>query len=160
MRSLSSIFLICVPLLTAISCSEEFTPTPFTFTKFFTGENSKTWKIDLIEITQDGKVTDRFSEACLNDDKFIFHANTEHTYEAHSGRSKCFQVEPEPDLVLDTWSYSTNKATLTFIIPRVSDNNLPYIVREVDEDDMIVEIFFDQENTESARIHFEAIDEE
>jgi len=152
--------LICAGLLTVISCSEDFTPTPFTFTKLFTGENNKTWTIDLIEISVDGNVVDRFAEDCLKDDRFIFHANDEHSYEAHSGRSKCFQVEPEPDFVLDTWSYSSATATLTFVIPRVSDISRPYFVREVDEDDMIVEFFFDQANTESARIHFEAIDEE
>ena len=160
MRSLSSILLICVGFFTAISCSEEFTPTPFTFTKLFTGENSKTWRLNLIEITLNGEVVNRFADACLKDDKFIFHANAEHLYEAYSGRTKCFDVEPEPDLVLDTWTYSSNNATLTFIIPRVQETALPYIVREVDKDDMVVEFFFDQENTEGARIHFKVIDEE
>ena len=46
------------------------------------------------------------------------------------------------------------------ILPIFADNSLPFIVREAEEDDMEVEIFFDETNTSSYRIHFEAIDEE
>ena len=98
-------------------------------------------------------------EPCLRDDTFIFHANSEHSYETLSGSNKCFS-EPEPDHVIDTWSFNNATSALVMIIPRVSDLALPYLVREADEEEMIVEIFFDQENTESVRIHFEAIDEE
>ena len=46
------------------------------------------------------------------------------------------------------------------VLPILSDNALPYIIRELDDDDMEAEIFFDETNTTSYRIHFEAIDEE
>ena len=46
------------------------------------------------------------------------------------------------------------------ILPIFSDSALPFTVKEVDGDDMEVEIFFDETNTGSYRIHFEAIDEE
>jgi hypothetical protein len=46
------------------------------------------------------------------------------------------------------------------VLPILSDNALPYFVRDVDDNDLEVEIFFDEANTASYRIKFEAIDEE
>ena len=157
MRSLSH-FLLSVCMIAAIGCSEEFTPTPYTYTKVFTGENNKTWKITLFEETLNGDVVDKFMIGCVADDRFVFYANTEHSFEAVSGSQKCF--DDEADVTADRWTFSNATATLTMILPIFSDNALPFIVREVDSDDMEVEIFFDETNTGSYRIHFEAIDEE
>lgn len=151
--------MIIIALSLAFSCSEEFVPTPYTYSKLFTGENNKTWQITLLEITLNGDVVSRFMEPCLRDDAFIFYANTEHSFEALSGANKCFS-EPEPDQVVDSWSFNNATSALVMVIPRISDLALPYLVREADEEEMIVEIFFDQENTESVRVHFEATDEE
>lgn len=141
-----------------VSCSEELNPTPYTYTKFFTGENNKTWKVTLFEETLNGEVIDKFMPSCLTDDKFIFYANSDHLFEATSGSRKCYT--DEPGLTQNTWTFSNATATLTMVLPILSDNALPYIVREVDEDDMEVEIFFDETNSTSYRIQFEAIDEE
>ena len=46
------------------------------------------------------------------------------------------------------------------VLPILAENALPFIVREAEGDDMEIEIFFDETNTSSYRIHFEAIDEE
>ena len=145
-------------MIAAIGCSEEFTPTPYTYSKLFTGENNKTWKITLFEETLDGKVISKFMPSCLTDDRFVFYANSEHSYQAISGSAKCF--EDEADTTNDRWTFSNATATLTMILPIFSDSALPFTVKEVDGDDMEVEIFFDETNTGSYRIHFEAIDEE
>lgn len=157
MKWLRYYFIISMAAL-IFSCSEDLKPTPYTYTKIFTGENNKTWKIKLFEETLNGEVIDRFQPDCVSDDKFIFYANTEHLFEAISGSRKCF--DGEPALTTDTWSFSNATATLTMVLPLLSDSGLPYIVREADEDDMEVEIFFDESSTASYRIHFEAIDEE
>jgi hypothetical protein len=151
-------FLFSTCLIAAVGCSEEFTPTPYAYSKIFTGENNKTWKITLIEETLDGSVVDKFLPSCLTDDRYIFYANPERSLEAISGSRKCF--DGEADVTTDTWSFSNATATLTMILPILSDSSLPFIVREAEDDDMEVEIFFDETNTGSYRIHFEAIDEE
>jgi len=158
MRSLSKLFIIILSVLIVNSCSEELNPTPYTYTKIFTGENNKTWKIKLFEETLEGEIIDKLLPTCVSDDKFIFYANSEHSFDAVSGSKKC--AEDEPDVTTNTWSFSNATATLTMVLPILSDNALPYIVREADAGDMEVEIFFDETNTASYRIHFEAIDEE
>jgi len=157
MRFISfSLFSVC--LIAATGCSEEFTPTPYTYTKVFTGQNNKTWKITLFEETLNDEITAKFMPSCLTDDRFIFYANPEHSFEAISGSRKC--SEDEPDVTSDRWTFNNATATLTMILPIFTDTTLPFIVREVDSDDMEIEIFFDAANTGSYRIHFEAIDEE
>ena len=151
-------FFVGVGFLIVISCSEELKPTPYTYTKVFTGENNKTWKVTLFEETLDGEIIDKFMPGCLTDDQFIFYANTDHLFEATSGSKKCFTDEPA--LTQNTWTFSNANATLTMVLPILSDNALPYFVRDVDDNDLEVEIFFDEANTASYRIKFEAIDEE
>ena len=149
---------MCAVMLISISCSEDLNPTPYTYTKLITGENNKTWKVILFEETLDGDVIDKFMPSCLTDDEFIFYANTDHLFEATSGSRKCFT--DEPNQTQNSWTFSNATATLTMVLPILSDNALPYIVRDLDDDDMEVELFFDETNTGSYRIHFEAIDEE
>lgn len=157
MKWLRYYFIISMAAL-IFSCSEDLEPTPYTYTKIFTGENNKTWKFNLFEETLNGKVIDRFQVSCASDDRFIFYANTEHLFEASLGSKKCY--DDELALTTDTWSFNNATATLTMVLPLLYDGPLPYIVREADEDDMEVEIFFDEASTGSYRIHFEAVDEE
>jgi hypothetical protein len=49
---------------------------------------------------------------------------------------------------------------MNIILPLFADFKLPYFVRDVDETEMELEIFLDEENTSSYRITFKAIDEE
>ena len=158
MRPSLKLFIASISVSIILSCSEELKPTPYTYSKIFTGENNKTWRIKLFEETLDNNVIDKFFPDCLSDDKYIFYANSEHLYEAISGSKKC--IEDEPAVTTDYWSYNGAKATLTMVLPIFSDSSLPFFVREADDDDMEVEIFFDETNTGSYRIHFEAIDEE
>ncbi|HEU5289651.1 MAG TPA: hypothetical protein VFU05_03345 [Cyclobacteriaceae bacterium] len=147
-----------VLILGVASCSEEITPEPFTFSKFFTGENSKTWKVTLFEETLNGKVVDRFTIGCVNDDRYIFFANPERRTEFRAGSSRCFDPA-EPALIIDSWSYQSGTATLTMLLPIFADVSLPFIVKEINDDDMELEIFFEG-NTGSYRVHFDAIDED
>jgi hypothetical protein len=144
-------------LLLGASCSEEVTPKPFTFSKFFTGENNKTWKVKFWEETLDGKVIDKFNVGCVSDDQYIFYANSEKRMDVKSGTSKCFNPA-EPSLTTDTWSYQSGSATLTMLFPIFADFPLPFIVRDVDKNNLVIEIFFD--TNASYRIHFDATHEE
>ena len=96
MRQLTKL-LMFVGMMFSISCSEELNPTPYTYTKFFTGENNKTWKVTLFEETFDGAVIDRFMPSCLTDDKFVFYANTDHLFETTSGSQKMFYRRTRSD---------------------------------------------------------------
>jgi len=158
MKQKVTILILCTGLWMAFSCSEELKPTPYAYTKLFTGENNKTWRIKLFEETLRDTVIARSLPSCLTDDSFVFYSNTEHLYETTSGSRKCF--EDEAGQTTSSWSFSNSTATLTIVIPFLSDNALPFFVREADEDDMTIEIFFDEESTESYRLHFSAIDEE
>jgi len=151
--------LLCMLLLITIlsSCKEEVTPTPFTFSKVFTGEVSKTWQIEYIELTLNGDITDRFADNCFTDDTYRFYATSDRLYVAKSGSQKCGDEESE---VISSWGYSSGTTSLSIVIPILSSFTLPFIVRDVDDNDMVLEIFFDETGTESYRIHFELTDEE
>lgn len=148
---------MCIVLL-ATSCHETLEPKPFTYTQVFTGEGSKTWAITLFEETLEGKVVERFTVDCTTDDEFTFHATSDRLYEVRSGSKKCFADEPA--ITADSWSFTNATATLTFILPLFSSSPLPFIVQEVDDDEMTLEIFFDEEGTASYKIYFEVIDED
>src|SRR5262245_29057702 len=105
--------IISIALASAFSCSEEFKPTPYTYSRFFTGENNKTWKINLLEVTSDGDVTDRFMEDCLTDDRFVFYANAEHSFVVTSGSKKCGDGDNvEADTYVDAWSFNNATSAL------------------------------------------------
>ncbi len=158
MKQKRNLLILCAGLWMAFSCSEEFKPTPYTYSNFFTGENSKTWRLRLLEQTADGTVVARTSSSCLADDRFTFYANDERSYETTSGSQECF--EGEAALSTSNWSFVSSTATLTMLLPALSASALPFFVLDADDDDMELEIFFDQEATESYRIHFTAIDED
>jgi hypothetical protein len=158
MKKIINLFSAFVLLVSALSCSEELVPTPYTYTKVFTGEKSKTWKIKFLEETFEGKVIDRFPLSCAADDKYTFYAKNEHTFEVLTGTLKCDSTEPA--LIKDVWTFTNASATLTMILPFFSVNSaIPLIVRTADDDEMVLEIFLDEENKGSYRIHFEVIDE-
>ena len=141
------------------SCSEEIKPMPYTYTQNFTGATSKTWKLSFLEETLNGKVIGTFSVSCAADDQYTFYANSERLYEVKTGSLKCYQ-DPEPALISDTWTFNNATATLTMILPFFrQDTSLPFIVKEVRKNKMEVEIFLDEPNTRSYRVHFDALSE-
>jgi hypothetical protein len=152
-------FIFSLVILVTFSCTEEIKPTPYTYTTIFTGENSKTWKLKFLEETLNGDVIETFNIACAADDKYIFYANTERLYEAVTGSQKC--NTDEASVITNTWSFNNASATLAMLLPFfTTEGSIPFIVREVKSNKMELEYFFDDENTQSYRIHFDAIDED
>ncbi len=142
------------------SCSEELKPTPYVYTKVFTGEHSKTWKVKFLEQTLNGDVIETFTVACASDDQYTFYANPEHAYQAKTGLNKCY-TNPEPDVINYSWDFNNASATLSMLLPFFDPtSSLPFIVLEVKKDNMEVEIFLNEKNTKSYRIHFEATHED
>jgi hypothetical protein len=139
-----------------ISCSEEIAPTPYTYSQIFSGKEKKTWIFESIVLWEEDKSEVTLTlDNCISDDLYIFYADSEKKYEVTNGATKC--ATGEPDLLLtDTWSFINGGATLNIILPFLSDLTLPYIVREVSNTNMLLEIFIDQENTQSYRIAFKS----
>jgi hypothetical protein len=152
------IMLIVLFTLAFSACHETLEPTPYVYSRNFTGDISKTWAMSYVEYTEDGEVIDRFPIECAEDDDYIFYATSDRLYEVKSNVLKCF--DEEPDTMTDTWSFNNATATLTIILPILSSQRLPFIVRKVDKDDLTLEIFLDQEGIESYRIYFVLTDEE
>lgn len=153
MKYLIRLFLPACALL--FSCTEEVTPTPYTYTQVFTGETSKAWTIRSISLKEEGKGDVTFNiDNCIKDDHYVFYAGADRKFEITEGNSKCSAADP--DVVLtDTWSFVNASASLTMIFPLLSDNPLPYFVREADDNSMTIEIFFDEDKA-SYRIAFRA----
>lgn len=139
------------------ACSEDVLPTPYEYTKIFTGETSKTWKLKFLEQTLNGEVEETFNVSCGSDDSYTFYANAERAYKVTTGTKKC--DTGEADVIDDAWSFNNSSATLTMILPFFRDSSLPFIVREAKKNKLELEIFLDQENTSSYRIHLEASNE-
>ena len=155
----TALVMIIFQLTGIFSCSEELKPTPYVYTKIFTGENSKTWKCKFLEQTLNGSITDTFTVSCSTDDLYTFFANPEHSYQVKTGLKKCF-APPEADVINDTWNFNNASATLSMILPFFDDTSpLPFILIDVTKSKMVTEIFLDQNNTESYRIHFESTNE-
>lgn len=145
----------CVTL--AVSCKEDVEPTPYTYTKVFTGEESKTWKLKYIEARLNGELVQRFVDPCFTDDRYTFYANPEKLYVVTSGSRKCGD---EPSTIPSTWGFTNATATLSIVIPALSSSILPFFVTDVDSNDMELEIFLNEEGTESYQIYFEMTDEQ
>ena len=137
---------LLILILTGISffgCEEEVTVTPATYSRIFTGETSKTWRMKAIQILEDGKPTGSFlvPDDCAFDDLFVFYNNPEKLFIVDNGNQKCSDEEPQ-ELIRDTWSFVNANATIEMIVPILADFKLPFVVKSVDEQDMTTEIFF------------------
>lgn len=160
-RYISNFLIFPVMLLLAftISCSEEIVPAPYTYSQIFSGKNSKTWIFKSIILWEEGKTDVNFTlPNCIRDDRYILYANAEKTFEVTNGPTKCSPDEPDV-IISDIWSFINAGATLTITIPFLAEFNLPYIVREIDKNDMVLEIYINFEGTQSYRIAFEALSE-
>ena len=147
-------------VLLVFSCSEEIKPTPYNYTTIFTGQNSKTWKLKFAEETLNGDVTETFNIACGTDDKYIFYADAERSYEAVNGSRNC-QNQGDYGVIRTSWSFNNASATLAMLLPFfTTEGSIPLIVREVKGNKMELEYFFNEENTQSYRLHFDATDED
>ncbi len=150
---MSKFHITLIVLLVIGACSEDVLPTPYNYTKIFTGETSKTWKLKFLEQTLNGDVEETFNVSCGSDDQYTFYSNAERAYKVTTGTKKC--GSDEADAIDDSWSFNNASATLTMILPFFSDSSLPFIVREAKKNKLELEFFLDQENTSSYRIHLE-----
>jgi len=138
-----------------MACSEAITPTPLTYTKVFTGDDHKSWSIKYFIFKQTGKGDQTFGLAsCSGDDKYIFYAGLDRKYQIDNNSTTCSPDAGISYPLIDTWSFVNATATLTIIIPELSDSALPFFVRSVNDKQMVLEIFVDQENTTSYQIYF------
>jgi len=144
----------CILFVAASACTEQITPTPYTYSQVFTGTNSKTWKLKFIEYALNGNVEETFNLPCATDDQYTFHAGSERAFQATTGSQKC--SSDESDVINDTWSFNNATATLTMVLPFFTESALPFIVREAKKSKMEIEIFLDEAGTTSYRMHFEA----
>jgi hypothetical protein len=142
-----------------LSCTEEVKPTPYTYTKVFTSENSKTWKITKVSLSVTGKADEDIAlSTCEGDDRYIFYNNAERLYEVINGKTSCDADEPST-LVSYTWSFSNSGASLNIVIPHFFGNFIiPFIVRKATDKTMELEIFLNQENTISYVFYFESVE--
>lgn len=150
-------FYIVVLLFAA--CSEDVEPKPLTYSKVFTGTSQKTWVVSAIQWTGEGESDINYSlQACIADDQYVFYANADRQYQVTNGSRKC--ASDEADVLLDdTWSFVNATATLTIVLPFLSDSRLPFFVRSVTDTEMELEIFIDQDNRYSYRITLSTVDE-
>jgi hypothetical protein len=153
-------FFAGIVIAVLFSCTEKIEPQPNLYARVFTGATRKSWHIRSIQLLEEGKGTQTFGlPDCLADDQYIFYANVEKTYEVTNGSTKC--TTDEPDIIVsDSWEFSNANATMNIIMPLLSDSKLPFFVRDVDDDELELEIFLDEENTSSYRINFRVIAEE
>lgn len=140
-------------LFMLIACSEEIKPKPFTYPQIFTGEVRKGWSIRSVQLLQKGKGTQTFQlNKCALDDLYIFYNNSERTYQVTEGATKCNNSDPA--VIADSnWSFVNTTATLTIVMPLLSSDPLPFVVSEIDQTKMVLDIYFD-DNKSNYRFNF------
>ena len=153
-----SLLVLSLTFLGALSCTEENIPKPFVYSKVFTGDISKTWKVKFLEVTTKGQVDDTFTLPCDADHQYTFYANAERAFKVTAGANKC--SDTDADVINDAWGFNNATATLSMVLPFFTSSSLPFIVREAKKNKMELEIFLDEANTSSYRIHFEPTQED
>lgn len=127
-------------------CSENVEPKPLTYTQLLTGKESKAWKLTTIQIIDNGNApqsigVNQVFDNCIADDVYVFYADAEKKFEAKEGATKCRSTDP--DVYLEgSWSFVNANATLEFPFPILSSNPLPYIVKELTEKSLTIELYF------------------
>lgn len=147
---------LCLLLLSGFvfSCSETKEPSPLQFTKTFTGKDHMSWTIQFIVLKQQGKGDQKFTlSPCESDDIYTFYAGPDRVYKVDNRATTCTDGGTSYN-VTDTWSYNSATATLNIIMPPLADQQLPFFIRSINDDQMVLEIFLDQANTSSYRIYF------
>lgn len=157
---------ILIPLATAWifgGCSERIEPQPLTYTQLLTGPNQKSWKLVSYQVIDAGNssqvipVQGQFNP-CVADDLYTFYANAERKYEASEGASKCSAGDPDVFLT-DQWALVNATATLQFVFPILSDQALPYTIKNLTSNVLTIELYLQnlQELNASYRFTFNAV---
>lgn len=143
-------FNICLFAVLVISCSERLEPTPNTYSQLLSGTESKTWKLTSIELIEGKSAPFSFQlPGCITDDQYIFYAGEGQLYQVTEGPSKC-DPEDEEFFLEDSWSFVNATATLYVVFPLLSDVRLPFIVKKLTETNLIMEIYFDEDEDGSS----------
>lgn len=140
-----------------MACSESIEPTPYTFPRVFTGETVKGWTVRSVQFVQEGRGTQTLRlAACAADDVYVFYNNPERTYIVNEGATKCSADDPFT-VTQGAWSFVNSSATLTIVMPVLSTQPLPFIVKEVEENIMVLDIYLDNEGTQAFRFNFRTV---
>lgn len=154
------LYIFLFALAGVVSCSEELEVKPNTFNRLLTGKNSKTWAFHHYAITESGEITNNYGLGpCINDNRYTFYANPERSYIVTNGGIKCSADEGSV-LISDSWFFTSATATLVIELDFFPYGKLPYVVSKLDDDDLVLELFFDEAGTGSYRFYFKAVDEE
>jgi hypothetical protein len=155
MKLTKFITMACLFLL--LACSEPLKIEPLTYTQIFTGQTKKTWTIRNIQQVQNGKGTQTFTlDDCITDDKYVFSNDFQKTYQVLDGNNKC--NADDPDLLADnSWSFVNATSTLTIVVPLLSSSPLPFIVKQIDDTKMTLDIYIDAGNTTAYRFNFKSV---
>jgi hypothetical protein len=150
---------ICCALLVG-SCTEEVKPIPYDYTKIFTGENNKVWRLDKLVLREAGETDSQLTlSSCEKDDQYIFYHNSERLFEVTNGTFDCEPGEGDV-LVSYEWTFTNSSATLTMVLPHIFGNFIiPFIVKDASKNSMELEIFVNEEATISYVLFFKVIDE-
>ncbi len=144
------IIILLFSVLGIAGCAEKWEPKPLTVTELIAGKEKKVWKFYAIEVIDEGELDGPYSasdlyQTCDRDNEYIFYNNEEKLYEYTGGAIKC--NNGDPDVLLEhSWSYTTANATFEFALPINLFGALyilPFTVKKLAADEMILEIYFD-----------------
>ena len=155
------IYCLCLNFLVILSCNDGYDPKPNNYSKLLTGENKKTWLLTGVQFREDGKPLESWEvppDDCAFDDLYIFYANDERRFEIDEGPTKCDPADAQIFLT-DTWAIVNATATLEFVVPVLLPFKLPYIIHELTETKLQVEIYFNEEK-HSYRMVFKSVSSE
>ena len=146
------------------SCSEESDPKTFD-TRVFSGENQKTWKVVDVVSRKSGReeisVFQFRYKPCERDDRYTFYTDSDKYFEVSNGLFECDDEQDDELLVAYFWSFNNATGSLSMVFPHIFGYYfIPFLVKEVDEDEMELEIFLNEEGTESYALFLEKVSEE
>lgn len=130
-------------------CSEKIEPKPATYSQLLTGTEKKAWRLVSLQVIDDGNassvtpVTQLGLSACRIDDQYVFYAGEERKFDYANGPSKCAPSESDV-LFSNTWTLTSANATLEFVIPIFDGQVLPYTIKNLTENVLTVELYYDK----------------
>jgi hypothetical protein len=143
-------------------CSETAEPKPYVYSKVFTGNVSKTWRIDRLIFREKGQQDEILGLSnCEKDDLYTFYANDEKLFEVDNGNLACSEDNGGGILVSYIWEFNQANASLSMVTPHIFGNFfIPFTVKDANEKDMELEIFLDENATISYVLFFKLVDQE
>jgi hypothetical protein len=124
----------------------------------FTGKTKQSWSIRSVQVLREGKGTITFNlSQCVIDDIYTFYNDPERSYQVTEGTTKC--NADDPSVVVDSnWSFINSTAALTIVVPILSSSALPFIVKEVDNTKLVLDIYLD--DNRYFRVNFKSVSSE